>query len=318
MNLYWSSRENTAAPPGAVFAYIPFCSAVSLKGPINRIDALPCEQTVRVVRRRFLPERKEWMAMVGKALQAIQKGEMEKVVLARCTILECDSPPNPFALAAAIQKKGKGTTLFCLSDGDTAFLGATPEKLFSRKGNRIESEAMAGTRPRGKTAPVDAHLEQELFLSEKDLLEESHIQTYLRQKLSPLCAFSLTFSHLSVYKTDFVQHLYSRCKGQLKEGVSDAHLLEALHPTPALCGFPKERALSLIRELEPFDRGLYGGVIGWSTPEASDWAVAIRSCLLKDSTAYLYAGAGIVAGSQPALEWEELDLKTKLYEGVFV
>ena len=113
-----------------------------------------------------------------------------------------------------------------------------------------------------------------------------------------------------------MQHLHQSCTAQL-ETIDDAALLSSLHPTPALCGTPKEKAFSLIRELEPFERGLYGGVLGWTTDEESEWIVAIRSCFLHGNVATLFSAAGIVEGSHPEEEWDELNQKLKLYDGIF-
>jgi menaquinone-specific isochorismate synthase len=258
-----------------------------------------------------------WIAGVEKALDLIRRKELEKIVLARTCTLELETAPDPFALAAALKEKAQGAFVFCIQSDTEAFLGATPERLFARNQRQIFSEAIAGTRRRGKTAEEDQHLAEELLASEKDLREFSPVQTYLRNALSPLCTTPPTFTPISIHQTQNVQHLYSRCSAKLKETATDEEILLNLHPTPALCGTPKEKAYSVIRELEPFERGLYGGAIGWSTPEASEWVVGIRSCLIKEKTATLFSGTGIVEGSDPEEEWEELNQKIKLYEEVF-
>lgn len=259
-----------------------------------------------------------WIAGVEKALELIRRKELEKVVLARTCTLELETAPDPFAIAAALKAKAQGAFVFCVQSETEAFLGATPERLFVRNNREILSEAIAGTRKRGKTKAEDEYLAAQLLSSEKDLREFSPVQAYLKNALSPLCIASLTFTPISIHQTQNVQHLYSKCSGKLNAAATDEVILQNLHPTPALCGTPKDKAFSVIRELEPFERGLYGGAIGWSTPEASEWIVGIRSCLIKGKTATLFSGTGIVEGSDPDEEWEELNQKLKLYEGIFV
>ena len=259
-----------------------------------------------------------WIQGVEKALDLIRRKELEKVVLARTCTLELETAPDPFAIAAALKAKAQGAFVFCVQSENEAFLGATPERLFVRNHREILSEAIAGTRTRGKTKAEDESLGAQLLSSEKDLREFSPVQVYLKNALSPLCIASPTFTPISIHQTQNVQHLYSKCSGKLKAVATDEEILQSLHPTPALCGTPKDKAFSVIRELEPFERGLYGGAIGWSTPEASEWIVGIRSCLIKGKTATLYSGTGIVEGSDPEEEWDELNQKLKLYDGIFI
>ena len=243
---------------------------------------------------------------------------MNKVVLARCEVLELEEKPDPFALTSLLKEKAEGAYVFCLQEGEKAFFGASPERLFLRKDQMLYSEAMAGTRPRGSNTKADALLSQELLSSSKDLRELTPIQTFLNTALNPICSAPLLFSPISVHKTQNVQHLYSACQAPLKPYVSDQEILKRIHPTPALCGTPTEEAFRFIRALEPFERGLYGGALGWSTADCSEWIVGIRSCFIIGKTAYLYTGTGIVEGSDPEEEWEELNQKAKIYEGIFI
>lgn len=309
MHVFWSKPF----PPNARFSTHPL---LLFSPPQKFISQISSFHPISIRNRHFLPDKKNWISMVEKALEQIDKGHLEKVVLARTAVYECVDPPDPFSLAA--QLPSFGATTFCFSQGDRAFLGATPELLFSRQNNRIETAAMAGTRKRGKTLHTDQKLEKELLSSSKDLHEWSFIPRHFQNTLAPLCTEPLSFSPICVYKTPTVQHLYSRCRAILKTPLSDAELLHRLHPTPALCGTPTAAARELLCELEPFDRGLYGGAIGWSTPEASEYHVAIRCCFIEKTTIHLYTAAGIVAGSNPHAEWEELNQKLRLFEGLFV
>lgn len=309
MKVYWRNREGNLAPAGAKFSLHGFSSGVQHISSVEHM-ALPAPtRPIKILRKTFSPIRDRWIQNVQQALDS----KIPKVVLARTCTLELEQAPDPFTVTAALQQKAKGAFVFCFQSENSAFLGASPERLFLRNGTQIICEAIAGTRKRGQTVEEDERLAIELLNSEKDLRENRFVQMYL-QTVVP----SMTFSPISVVKTPNVQHLYCRCSGDLKEGMTDLEIVELLHPTPALCGWPKEQAQMLIQRLELFDRGLYGGVVGWQTPESSEWAVAIRSCEIRGKTVTLYSGAGIVDGSDPKKEWDELDQKIKLYDGIFV
>ncbi len=268
------------------------------------------------MKKTFHPTFKAWKADIEKALDLIRRKELEKVVLGRTCVLELQEIPDPFAITAMLKEEAQGAFVFCAQMDTESFLGASPERLFSRKGKKLLSEAIAGTRPRGKHFFQDEKLRHDLLCSLKDLREFSPVQKYLQNALTPLCVSPLTFTPISIHRTRNVQHLYSRCSGVLQEDADDDAILSSLHPTPALCGTPTKKAYSLIQELEPFDRGLFGGAIGWTTPEESEWIVGIRSCLIKGKTATLFSGTGIVEGSDPVEEWEELNQKLKLYDRI--
>ncbi len=311
--IYWRNREGEFPPDGAQFFWRPFqgdlvplgsCVETTLPAPIPCVTHSPP---------LFTPEKEAWTKAVLTVLSQI-----EKVVLARKCELSLPAAPDPFAITAALEPKAKGACLFCVEMEDFSFLGASPERLFVREGRRIETEAVAGTRKRGQTPEEDRGLKEELLGSAKDLREIAPVQAHLAKALSPLVEERVFFSPVEIHETHNVQHLYSRCEGVLKGGISDAELIERLHPTPALAGMPPQRAIELIAQLEPFSRGLYGGVLGWQTAERSEWVVAIRCCLLEKKRATLFSGTGIVEGSKPDAEWEELNQKLKLYEEIFL
>lgn len=211
-----------------------------------------------------------------------------------------------------------GACLFCIETPEFSFLGATPERLFYREGRQIFIEAVAGTRKRGCNPKEDAALKEELLKSDKDLREIWPVQRFLKEALQPLVEDPVVFSQIRVHETAHVQHLYSQGQARLKKGICDAEIIEKLHPTPALAGFPQNKAKQMIEQLEPFSRGFYGGVFGWTTEERSEWVVAIRCCLIEKKVATLFSGTGIVQGSHSQLEWEELDQKLKLFEGILL
>jgi len=315
LKIYWSDRQTKPAPADSVFRFYPF-----VKGDITSTHkqqlTLPTPQRVKVLKRTFSPTKEVWLKNVEKALTLIQNNQLEKVVLARQCTFELDEQIDPFAMTAALKERAKGAFVFCLQTDTGAFLGASPERLFARKKRELTCEAVAGTRKRGLTLLEDELLKQELLQSEKDLREFSYVPSYLKEKLMPLCKEPLHFTPTCVHQTQNVQHLYAKGTSTLKAGVTDEQIIQQLHPTPALCGIPKEKAFSTIVDLEPFQRGLYGGILGWSTQDASEWIVGIRSCLIKGKTATLFSGTGIVEGSDPEKEWDELNQKIKLYESI--
>jgi len=316
MKIYWSDRQGKAPPPNAEFfcrCFLPDAPA-PFQGKAAWIDSLPRPSSVKVLRRSYLPDREEWV----KSVQRILARKIEKTVLARCQILDLAERPDPFSLAASLQSLAEGAYVFCVSDGEAAFLGATPERLFFREGNRLLSEAMAGTRLRGRNPQEDETLGRELLGSAKDLRELTPVQTFLKTALAPLCEEEVHFDPISLHKTQNVQHLYAPCTAKLQRGVSDQEILDRIHPTPALCGSPVQEAFDLIQELEPFERGLYGGALGWDAQDSSEWIVGIRSCFIRGKQAYLYTGTGIVEGSNPEEEWEELNHKGRLYDRIFL
>ena len=171
-------------------------------------------------------------------------------------------------------------------DADTAFVGATPEKLFHRQGRKISSEALAGTKDKIEewSAKESAEIEAvQLFLHEKFMRCCKDIKWQIPEQVS--------FGNLN--------HLYQSIRGDLKDDVFDQELFLHLHPTPALGGLPKEAAVSYLTQVEPLHRGWYGGPFGMVSPEETDMAVAIRSALIRGNEMHLFAGAGIVKDSDP-------------------
>ncbi|HEX2181466.1 MAG TPA: chorismate-binding protein, partial [Rubrobacteraceae bacterium] len=184
-------------------------------------------------------------------------------------------------------------------------------------GRLIESEAVAGTRPRGASEADDAELRDDLLRSEKDKAEHEYVRVGIREALGPLCDELEVEDDVSEMKTKSRRHLVSRVHGVLREGVEDAEVLRALHPTPAVGGYPGEGALQEIRTAEPFDRGWYAGPVGWIGADAAEFAVGIRSGLVRGDSLALFSGAGIVEGSEPEAEWAEIEQKIGDFTGMF-
>ncbi|AEE35624.1 Isochorismate synthase 1 [Arabidopsis thaliana] len=268
---------------------------------------------VSVLSKNHVPTKGAYFPAVEKALEMINQksSPLNKVVLARNSRIITDTDIDPIAWLAQLQREGHDAYQFCLQPpGAPAFIGNTPERLFQRTQLGVCSEALAATRPRAASSARDMEIERDLLTSPKDDLEFSIVRENIREKLNGICDRVVVKPQKTVRKLARVQHLYSQLAGRLTKEDDEYKILAALHPTPAVCGLPAEEARLLIKEIESFDRGMYAGPIGFFGGEESEFAVGIRSALVeKGLGALIYAGTGIVAGSDPSSEWNELDLK---------
>ncbi|XP_018445815.1 isochorismate synthase 1, chloroplastic isoform X2 [Raphanus sativus] len=268
---------------------------------------------VSVLSKNHVPTKGAYYPAVEKALEIIKhkSSSLSKVVLARNSRVITDVDIDPIAWLAQLQSEGQDAYQFCLQPpGAPAFIGNTPERLFQRNQLGVCSEALAATRPRSASTTRDMEIERDLLTSPKDDLEFSIVRENIREKLNSICDQVVVKPQKTVRKLARVQHLYSQLAGKLRREDDEFDILAALHPTPAVCGLPAEEARLLIKEIESFDRGMYAGPIGFFGGGESEFAVGIRSALVeKGLGALIYAGTGIVAGSNPTSEWNELDLK---------
>jgi len=291
----WREIEDLSLPEGATGALLPT--------PVLREDS---------------PDRRGWRENVEWALSAFSEGRLGKVVLARRAEFGFDEILDPTLLLQSLKAVTPGCFHFYAEPEEgTAFLGASPELLFRREGRSIQSEAVAGTRPRGVSSADDEGLRDELLHSAKDRVEHTYVSKGIREALEPLCEELEIEDSVADMKLARGRHLRSKVSGTLSHGVTDPALLEAMHPTPAVGGYPRSDALEEIRVLEPFDRGWYAGPVGWIGAEASEFAVGLRSGLVRGQTLALFSGAGIVAGSVPEEEWAEIEQKIGDFTGVF-
>lgn len=286
---------------------------------LENLNSAPLAGPLPMLReRRDLPTRREWADAVRSALREIDAGRLDKVVLARRATFQAAAPINPFALLAKLRATTSGCFHFCFQPrAEAAFLGASPERLFRREGREIRSEAVAGTRPRGSSSADDERLSAELLASDKEQREHDFVRASIRAALEPLCTrldVAATAGEMILAQG---RHLVSAVSGTLRRGVTDAGLLAALHPTPAVAGHPTENALATIRQLEPFHRGWYAGPVGWLAADSAEFAVGIRSATVRAGSISLYSGAGIVRGSEPAAEWAEIEHKIRDFLTVF-
>jgi len=254
----------------------------------------------------------EWTTAINKALLEISSQSIQKVVLARRIQLALNDNFNFSKALSTLNKKYPECITFAYKEKSSVFFGATPEKLFSIQKNKMETEALAGSIARGINQEEDFEKQIQLQSNQKDINEHNNVLSFLLSNLVDYCEAFNYDKPPQIKKLSNIQHLQTKISSTLKDGIDVLELLKRLHPTPAVCGLPQKKALELIKELEYFDRGLYSGVIGWYNEKGeSEFSVGIRSALLKDNTLSAYAGCGIVEGSNPALEFQETELKFK-------
>jgi len=247
---------------------------------------------------------------VARAVERIAGGEVEKVVLAREVRVHMPRPAEPGAVYEAL--RGAFPSCYCYLAGtpEATFIGASPELLVRREGQRAQTVALAGTRRRSADPSVDRHLAEQLLQSPKDREEQAIVARRIERVLRPVSVWVAAAEEPVVVKVQNVQHLATPIRAQLSDPVACVELAGLLHPTPAVGGEPREGALSLIPALEGLDRGWYAGTLGWSDlAEDGEFCVALRCALLRGTVAHLYAGEGIVRDSVPSEELEANEAK---------
>jgi menaquinone-specific isochorismate synthase len=271
----------------------------------------------RAVKVKDIPSKENWQRLFKKAIEYIDSGEIQKIVLARKSQFQFRNKIDPLVLFEKVNAGSQNTFSFYFQPQEkVAFFGATPEMLFYRQNSEIYSEAIAGTRIRGKNLEQDQAFANELLSNEKELLEHRLVSLAVKKNLKTICHPVEELIQEKIMKLTYVQHLQTKYIGQLKENNSDLDIILALHPTPAVAGYPKNLSLNYIAELETFDRGWYAGPIGWFGREEAEFAVAIRSALVNKNFLNLYVGAGIVTGSVSEKEWEEFESKVLNYKRI--
>ena len=254
-------------------------------------------------------DNKSWQRAVAEAVARIGRGELDKVVLARDIVATADAPLDPRHLMARLSQRYPECWTF-LVDG---LVGATPELLVRRRGDVVTSRVLAGTIRRGASAAVDQDLGDALLASEKDQEEHEYAVTSVAQALSAHCTDLDVPDAPRLLRLANVQHLATDVTGRIADDVPVLALAASLHPTAAVCGTPTERAAVLIRTLEGMDRSRYAGPVGWIDGRGDgELGIALR-CGKVDQTdprrIRLFAGCGIVAGSDPASELAETEAK---------
>jgi menaquinone-specific isochorismate synthase len=247
-------------------------------------------------------DRAGFRAAVATALEAIATGRLDKVVLARELLVQADRPFSRQAVLRRLRERAAGAYVYA-SDG---FVGASPELLLARRGSMATSQPMAGTVAVRGPAGEQARRLAWLRSSDKEAAEHRVVVEMVAEALAKV-ADRVAVAPVEVVRLATVAHLATLVRAELTRPLPSAlELAGLLHPTPAVAGAPRDAALDLLAELEPFDRGPYAGPVGWVDHHGDgEWAVALRCATLDGPVARLVAGAGVVAGSDPAAEWAE-------------
>ncbi len=255
-------------------------------------------------------QRDQFKATVKRALNDIGEKKLSKIVLSHHLDIVSPFEFNPFLSLHNLRQKYPACYIFSIGNNEgMSFIGATPERLFSLRKQKLVSDALAGSAPRGKSAIADRKLAKTLLNSEKEKREHQAVSDYLIKQLQ---ALNLTpqRSRRQLLKLNNIQHLWTLIQADIPSNLNPLDIVEKLHPTPAVAGVPTEIACEKIRDYERFDRGFYAAPLGWLDLQGNaEFMVGIRSAMINQKQARLYAGAGIVAGSQPEKELAEVQFK---------
>ncbi|HLR70656.1 MAG TPA: isochorismate synthase [Pseudogracilibacillus sp.] len=255
-------------------------------------------------------EPKKWKQSVQKAVDEIKRGRAKKIVLARELRLQLNRDADIASMLKKLRETQPNSYIFAFEHGDNCFLGATPERLVYVEGDKLLSTCLAGTAPRGKTITEDEQIANTLLNDQKNREEHEYVVQMIKEGIENYCEDIHIPKEPVIHPLRDLQHLYTPVTAKIKKPFSIFDIVEKLHPTPALGGVPKEKALAFIREQELLDRGWYGAPIGWlDSHHNGEFAVAIRSGLVQKNEVSLFAGCGVMRDSDAEMEYEETNVK---------
>jgi menaquinone-specific isochorismate synthase len=285
---------------------------VELFGKLNfNDDNTAVSEKIPVIRSiTFEPDDKTWKKNVRDVVGCFD-ATFKKVVLARKASVQLLRNLDAAALFTTIANNNTRTFTYFIEQGSSAFLGASPEMLYARTGSAISTEAIAGTYCQSSGDTADAA--SVLLHSSKESAEHDYVVQDIVSVLGKICKTFDVSKKRDVVIVNRLGHLRKSLAGILLNDVFDSKILMAMHPTAALLGFPREKAKGFLKQYELFSRGFYGAPVGWIGKEDAEFAVAIRSALVAGDNLFLYAGAGIVQGSDPEHELLEIENKMRQY-----
>jgi len=284
-------------------------AAEALRAELASLSERDEPPPVRVPGSRTATARADWEEAVVVSLDAIRSGRLSKAVLART--LEVDGPADPATVVMRLWEANRGSWVFLFEpEPSCALVGATPETVATLRDGVFRATAVAGSIGRGDTAREQAELAARLLASDKDRHEQNVAVEDMVARLGTVTHRIRTDPQPHVLTQARIQHLETEIRASVPAGTGVLDLVRLLHPTAAVCGFPRDAAMDFLAEVEPFDRGWYAGPVGWVDGEGNGmFAPALRSAVLHRGRWRLFAGAGIVEGSVPSLEWEETSIK---------
>ena len=250
------------------------------------------------------------MYAVAEIAAEVRAGLYEKAVLASVREIETAAPIDPGATLAQLREDYPHCHLFSFRRGDAIFLGASPEQLAGLRGGAVSTLGLAGSARRGRTTEEDAELGEALLRDAKERIEHEIVVRALREGVSGLASDLEAPNRPELLRLHNIQHLATEVRGRALPGVDILDLVGRLHPTPAVCGWPSATAREVIARHERFDRGWYAGPVGWMDGAGDgEFAVGLRSALVRGRRAWLFSGAGITGDSTPESELAEIELK---------
>lgn len=292
------------------FQHFNYSDAVPSRSAVPPKPIIPSAQPL---------EKQAYLQAVECALEEIQQGQYEKVVLARAQTLKADGAWPALLLLNRLRHRFPRCFTFSFANGGgSVFLGASPERILRVKEGKLTTEAIAGSAPRGATAREDTLLGRSLLNSYKDFQEHAYVRDSIVRRLQKVGLSACHAAQPQLLALANVQHLHTPITADVEQAIHILDILQEMHPTPAVGGTPRDQAVPRIQALEGMHRELYAGVVGWFNHlNEGDMVVGIRSAQIRAETAKLFAGAGIVAGSEPESEYLETELKLKAMRSVF-
>ncbi len=297
---------------GAERSWVRWAEALAPEGGAATLEVPPRRiREARRGRRTPVAERAAWSRMVWRTLRRIKAGEAEKVVLARTLDVTPARPVTPLDLVHCLWQESHGSHVFLFEPfAGEAVVGAAPETMAAVVDGVVRATAVAGSVGVGVDSVETAQLARRLFYSEKDRAEHDFVVRDMVARLTALGCSVRRDVEPHVLTLARIQHLETKIAAGIPDGVTLLDIVASLHPTPAVCGIPRNVALSILTESEVFDRGWYAGPVGWVGSDGKGIFVpALRSAVSQGAGWRLFSGAGIVPGSDPVLEWEETELK---------
>jgi len=281
--------------------------AFAVLAQARRVGTAPASRTPHALPRppHLRPQdRTAWDVLVSEALGAFASGHLRKVVLARALEIEADAPISLPEVRERMRSIAGPAVGYELRAGDgTTLLGASPERLFTLEGGRLQTQALASSAAPGEL--------ERLTGGRKEAREHAAVVESIRAALLPLSAEVEIGAAPEPLALGYVSHLRTPVRARLRPGVTPAEVVRALHPTAAVGGTPRDEALAFLRTHERLARGWYAGAIGWLGPDRADLRVALRCAIVRGNAARLYSGAGCVPGSTAEGEWTETAVKAR-------
>ena len=251
----------------------------------------------------------QWTNWVEKALTQIHEKSVTKLVLANKSTFALNQPLNPKDFLAQSEIYNKGCYHFLFAQDDkTSFLGSSPERLYARHERHLTTEALAGTAPMSEEHEANRKQADWLLNDKKNIHENQLVADGICANLA-LFTKHIEIGHLGIKQLRQVQHLHREITALLTDNCTDLNCLQAIHPTAAVAGLPQQKAKTLLQQIEHYDRSWYAGTLGFFNQQQAEFCVAIRSAFVEADKIHVFAGAGIVEGSVPLLEWQEIERK---------